>query len=337
MKGRQAILGHLNGMKIAALMVDGRLEDVFVPAQEPAAGAIYRGVVDRPMKGMGGAMVKLPRGTAFVRQGKGLAAGQTVTVQITTHAEPEKAAPATTRILFKSRYVIVTPEAPGLNISKRVRDDDTRDRLHMLAKTHMQGSPFGVILRSSCVAAKLEAIEDDLLTMRARAEDVMADDSTSPTLLLEADDPHIMAWREWTDTDAVLLGDTDLDDSGALDALEAAQHPRVDLRAGHMYIEPTRSLTAVDVNTSGGAGALEANLAALRALPRHLRLRGLGGQITIDLAPVMKRDRVALENTLRTALRTCPVETAFVGWTPLGHMELKRKRERAPVQRAWFG
>ena len=209
MKGRQAILGHLNGMKIAALMVDGRLEDVFVPALEPAAGAIYRGVVDRPMKGMGGAMVKLPRGMAFVRHGKGLAAGQTVTVQITTHAEPEKAAPATTRILFKSRYVIVTPEAPGLNISKRIRDDDTRDRLHMLAKTHMQGSPFGVILRSSCAAAKLEAIEDDLLTMRARAEAIMADEAQSPTLLLEADDPHIMAWREWTDTDAVLLGDTD--------------------------------------------------------------------------------------------------------------------------------
>ena len=103
-----------------------------------------------------------------------------------------------------------------------------------------------------------------------------------------------------------------------------------------MYIEPTRALTAVDVNTSGGAGALEANLAALRALPRHLRLRGLGGQITIDLAPAMKRDRAALENTLRAALRTCPVETAFVGWTPLGHMELKRKRERAPVPRAWF-
>ena len=73
------------------------------------------------------------------------------------------------------------------------------------------------------------------------------------------------------------------------------------------------------------------NLAALRALPRALRLRGLGGQILVDLAPLAKRDRRRVEDTAKSAFRACPVDTTFAGWTPLGHMELLRKRERLPL------
>ena len=54
------------------------------------------------------------------------------------------------------------------------------------------------------------------------------------------------------------------------------------LGEGSVAVEPTRALVAVDVNSAGGdstAAGLKANLAALRALPRALRLRGLGGQI----------------------------------------------------------
>jgi Ribonuclease G/E len=94
---------------------------------------------------------------------------------------------------------------------------------------------------------------------------------------------------------------------------------------------------AVDVNTGGDAtpaAALKANLSALKELPRALRLRGLGGQIVVDLAPLMKKDRRQAEQVAKAALKLCPVETAFVGWTPLGHIEMQRKRERAPLDAA---
>ncbi len=72
-------------------------------------------------------------------------------------------------------------------------------------------------------------------------------------------------------------------------------------------------------------------MSVARALPRQLRLRGLGGQITLDLAPMTKNDRKQFETTLRAAFRADRIETALVGWTPLGHYELQRKRERLPL------
>ena len=104
-----------------------------------------------------------------------------------------------------------------------------------------------------------------------------------------------------------------------------------------MYVEPTRALIAVDVNTGGDASlaaGLKANMACARALPRALRVRGLGGQITLDLAPMPKKDRRGFETALRQAFRGCDVETALVGWTPLGHFELQRKRVRLPLTEA---
>ena len=61
------------------------------------------------------------------------------------------------------------------------------------------------------------------------------------------------------------------------------------------------TLVAVDVNTGADtspAAALKANIAAAKALPRALRLRGLGGQVVVDFAPLSKKDRRQIEQVL---------------------------------------
>jgi len=63
-------------------------------------------------------------------------------------------------------------------------------------------------------------------------------------------------------------------------------------------------------------------------LPRQLRLRGLGGQIVVDPAPMLRQDRKIVENALKSALRKDTVETNFVGWTAMGLIELQRARVR---------
>lgn len=129
MKGRVVVLDRWQGREAAALVVDGQLEDLLI---EPAGddplrpGAILRGVVDRPVKGQGGVFVKLPGGSGFLRQVSGLAPGQRVIVQVGGASEPGKAAPVSLRVLFKSRLAIVTPGAPGLNVSRRIRDEELR-------------------------------------------------------------------------------------------------------------------------------------------------------------------------------------------------------------------
>ncbi len=97
-----------------------------------------------------------------------------------------------------------------------------------------------------------------------------------------------------------------------------------------MLIEPTRALVAVDVNTgpdTSPAAGLKANIAAARDLPRQLRLRGLGGQVVIDFAPMPKRDRHILDQVLKAAFKA-EGETNLAGWTTLGLYELTRKRDR---------
>ena len=99
-------------------------------------------------------------------------------------------------------------------------------------------------------------------------------------------------------------------------------------------IEPTRALVAVDVNTgpdTSPAASLKANIAAARDLPRQLRLRGLGGQVVVDFAPMPKKDRATLDQVLRAAFKGEGAETSLAGWTTLGLYELVRKRDRLPL------
>ncbi|MFU1477295.1 ribonuclease E/G [Roseovarius sp. C7] len=327
------VLDHWEGREAAALMDRGRLADLLIDGGDgPRPGTIYRAVAQRPVKGQGGMFLTTPDGTAFLRQIKGLAPGQTLLVQVTGHAEPGKAIPVTAKILFKSRYAIVTPEAPGLNISRSIRDDDRRDVLLELAHAGMEGSAMGLILRSAAEEAGEEEIAEDIVAMRTLAEEIIGDAEGEAELLLEGDGPHGLAWRDWTVPADVITEPGGFAREEVLDQLDDLRRDEVRLSGGaSMWIEPTRALVAVDVNTGGDtspAAGHKANLAAARELPRQLRLRGLGGQVVLDLAPMPKKDRRGFESTLRAAFRADQVETALVGWTPLGHYELQRKRDR---------
>lgn len=335
MKGRQIILDHLNGREAAALIVDGRLEDLLIDGDDPRPGAIYRAVADRPVKGQGGLFLRTPDGTAFLRQVKGIAPGNTMLVQVTGHAEEGKALPVTQKLLFKSRYAIVTPDAPGLNVSRSIKDEDLRDTLLAIAHDVMGDTEMGLILRSSCAEADPADIAEDIAEMADLAAAVLADTEGEAECLTDGDGPHAVAWRDWVEPAEIVTEPGGFASHGVLDMIEALQDPRVALPGGGFaFIEPTRALVAVDVNTGADtspAAALKANIALGRDLPRLLRLRGLGGQVTLDLAPMPKKDRRAFEMAIKAAFRVDSIETVLAGWTPLGHYELQRQRVRQPL------
>ena len=342
MKGRTIVLDHVSGLEAAAYLVDGKLDDLLIDDSDaPRPGAIFRAICDRPIKGQGGMMLRLPDGeTAFLRQGKGLSPGQAMLVQVTGYSEDGKAVPVTDRVLFKSRFAIVTPGKPGLNISRQIEDEDTRDELLAVA-TEAHDDTFGLILRSSCEGADPEEIMDDITAMQDLAHAVLADaEGKDPEALTEGDGPHGIAWREWTGASDVVTEDGAFENLGVLDQIDALGGALVEMGEGSMYVEPTRAMVAVDVNTGGDTSpgaALKANLAACRALPCALRLRGLGGQISVDFVSMSKAHRKQVEQSLRASFRNDPIETSLVGWTPMGLFELQRKRERLPLARTLRG
>lgn len=332
MKGRTIILDHLGDIEAAALMVDGKLDDFLIDSDAPRVGTVYRAIADRPVKGQGGMFLKTPDGAAFLRQIKGLAPGQTILVQVSGHAEPGKAIPVTNKLLFKSRYAIVTPDAPGLNISRSIKDEQERDRLLEIAHEAAGGAELGLILRSSCAGADADDIAEDIANMMALADTVANDDAQEMDALSEGDGPHLLAWRDWVAPAEIVTEAGSFAEHGVLEELDRLTSAQVPLGNGaSIYVEPTRALVAVDVNTGSDASlaaGVKANMACARVLPRALRLRGLGGQITLDLAPMPKKDRRIFESALRAAFRADEVDTTLVGWTPLGHYELQRKRAR---------
>ena len=332
MIGSVVTTGQVNGRAAAALIRDGKLEDLLIdpPDGTPPPGTIFRAIADRPAKGLGGQFLRLPGDLkGFLRQGQ-IPAGRTALVQVTGFAEPGKAIPVTGKPLFKGRYVIVTPSARGINISRAIRDENRHVSLKELVADTCP-DVTGLILRSNAEHADDVDIADELTALHQLAQSVIHDDGTAAELLLDGPTAPELAWMEW-DHDAGTPAS--FDDFEVEDLIDQMRQSFVDLGTASAYIEPTRALVAVDVNTGGDtspAAGLKANIALARDLPRLLRCKGLGGQITIDFAPFPKKDRKVLEHNLRAAFKGDSIETALVGWTPLGHFELNRKRARLPL------
>ena len=332
-----------DGRTRAALLEGGRVEDLLVdpPPGEDAAlpEALYAGRIERLVPKMGAAFARIgPGRTAFLREAKGLREGDWTPLQVVSHPEPGKAPPVTRRVLYKTRTVILTPEAPGVNLSRRIAKPAERERLRAAALAALEregmdaAAPPGLILRSLAEGAEADAIGADIAAARAAWATIEADFAAArePGLLRPAPAAAEMALREWPGRAAEGFAAHDIDE-----LLEEAAGARVALPGGAwMAVEATRALVGVDVNTAGdfgGDAALSANLAAARELPRRLRLAGLGGVITVDFAPLARRARSRVEDALRTAFARDPVETSLAGWTTLGLFEIQRKRERRPL------
>lgn len=327
MKGRVIAHGQVGGRDAVALIEDGQLDDLLVdpPEAELRVGAVLWAVAGRPMKGLGGQFVQLPRGQGYLRGGQ-VPPGQGLHVQVTGFAEPGKAVPVSTKLAFRGRFVVLTPGAPGVNVSRQIADQSRRDEL--AAVMAQVPTVTGAIVRSAAADAEDHDILSEAQDLARQAEAV-AVQADAPTLLYAGPGAAQSAWVEWPNAQAAQFEEFEV-----ADMIDALRDPLVDLGVGSAFIEPTRAFVAIDVNTGGDtspAAGLKANIALARALPRQLRCRGLGGQIVVDFAPFQKKDRRVLETALRAAFKSDPVATNLVGWTPLGHFELNRKRARLPL------
>ncbi len=338
MKGSLILFDQLKGREAAARVLNGVLDDLLIdpPSDRIRPGAIYRAKAGRPMKGQGGMILETPDGSLFLRQGKNIAQGDTVFAQVSTYAERGKAAPAALKILFKSRYCMLTPGAAGRNISKAIRDEERRVELQEIIHGIELAEGMGLVLRTAAEDADDADVVADLESVAELAVQIMSEPrGGAPEKLLEGPSASEIALRDWPTPDGFDQDPGSFTRHGVDDMIDALRSPETPLSEGSIVVEGTRALVAVDVNSGGNtsmAAGLNTNVAALRALPRALRLRGLGGQIVVDPAPLPKRDRRRVEDAAKAAFRQDGIETNFVGWTPLGHMEFLRKRERLPLK-----
>jgi len=124
--------------------------------------------------------------------------------------------------------------------------------------------------------------------------------------------------------------------------LNRALERRVDLKSGgYLVFDQTEAMTTIDVNTGAFVGArnfddtiFKTNLEAAGAIARQLRLRNLGGIVIVDFIDMARDEhRQAVLAELKKQLARDRTKTAVGGFTPLGLLELTRKRTRESLSR----
>lgn len=127
---------------------------------------------------------------------------------------------------------------------------------------------------------------------------------------------------------------------GLKSKMETALDRRIWLKSGgYLIIEPTEALTVIDVNTGkfeAKKGAeetyLKINLEAAAEIAIQLRLRNLSGIIVADFINMRSKEhRQELMNYLKDAVSTDRIPTVVVDMTPLGLVEITRKKVNKPL------
>lgn len=123
--------------------------------------------------------------------------------------------------------------------------------------------------------------------------------------------------------------------------LEEALGSRVWLKSGgYLIIEPTEALTVIDVNTgkcekgrSSEETYFHINMEACEEIARQLRLRNVSGIIIVDFINMADENKKKeLLSSLKTHVRQDFIKTNVIDITPLGLVELTRKRISRPLQ-----
>ena len=125
------------------------------------------------------------------------------------------------------------------------------------------------------------------------------------------------------------------------DEIIKALGSKVPLKSGgYLVIDPTEAMTTIDVNTGGFVGRknleetlFKTNMEAAYSIARQLRLRNIGGIIIIDFIDMgdPEHQRQVLR-TLENALARDHAKTSVNDMSPLGLVEVTRKRTRESLQ-----
>ncbi|MEZ5330691.1 MAG: Rne/Rng family ribonuclease [Thermoanaerobaculia bacterium] len=302
--------------------------------------------------------------------------GQEVVVQVVKDPLPGKGARVSTQITLPGRFVVLLPGSEGVGaVSRRIRDEEERGRLQALA-AELAPEGDGMIVRTVAEGVSAVALAEDLAELAAlwRAITRRAAEVSAPARL-HRDLPPVVRWvRERFDEDVAELwvdGEESWNEVREFVELRlpeladrlhrepqtarlferfdverqiaAALEARVDLPAGgHLIIQPTEALVAIDVNSGSSlsgddleATALMTNLEAAREVSRQLRLRDLSGIIVVDFIDMVNREyREQLLERLREELEGDPVPSQITPISAFGLVEITRRRNRTAFRRS---
>lgn len=258
--------------------------------------------------------------------------GESVLVQVTRTENPieSKGVRLTRLITLSLGPLLYTPFRSGLSVSKKIKDPSVFKSLFEL------GEDEGVVIRHW--ASLEDPFSNLLLQLRDQWKSIHDQLPTKPPACLWTPPPLLTRLlRSLSPSDRLMVDDRLIAsrlnaifsrgkafDEQCEEAWDSLFTPKIPLaQGGSLYIEETRALVVIDVN-SGGAlrHTLPFNRMAIREALHQISLRELGGKIVVDLIDSLKELSPLLQGL------TFPSDLQVWGLSSMGLLEMSRRRRR---------
>lgn len=374
----------------AAILENGAVVELVFErtTQRGLVGNIYKGRVDNILPGMQAAFINIGQDkNGFLYTGslpqeeeeecpslpqEQLAVGKPLLVQVTKEAVGTKGARLTTQLTIPGRYLVLIPTAEYIGISRRIENEEERERLRKIAETIKQPG-VGIIVRTVAEGKSEEELLGDIQYLSTVWETLkpIIKNSPAPSLIYQdvglvnrivrdffTEDiekivvdnlgvykqlQQLLAGIHAADRVHLFTGRDIFSFYGLEEEFDKATKRRVWLKCGgYIIIDQAEALTVIDVNTGKFVGninladtVLTTNLDAAEEIAKQLRIRDIGGIIIIDFIDMDSeehRQQVLLR--LQDSLKKDRTKTNVLGLTQLGLVEMTRKKVRQDLRSA---
>lgn len=304
--------------------------------------------------------------------------GTDIIVQVTKGPIGTKGPRVTTNLVLPGRYLVLLPNSDQSGISRKIENHEERQRLKKILRNLHIPEGMGVIIRTvgegqqaryfvrdlALLLEEWAGIQERIRTLQAPAcvfkepdliertvrdfltedvERIVADNAAAcermKQMIGRISKRSVSKVKLYTESTPIF------DKFNITPQLEQAFSRQVTLKSGgHLVIDETEALVAIDVNTGRHKGSkdqestiLKVNLEAAEEICRQLRLRNIGGLIVLDFIDMRHpRDRQAVYRKMLECLKRDRAKTHILPISQLGLMEMTRQRHSESVRSSVF-
>ena len=296
-----------------------------------------------------------------------------ILVQVAKDSIGTKGPRLTAHLSLPGRQLVYTPTMGHIGVSRRIADGKERRRLREAVQS-LRSAEGGFIVRTACEGLTKKEIQDDmkfLLKLWGRITK-KREQHSAPALVHDDMDVILRIIRDLFTPDINEIIIDNASDYERINEFIATFMPRLTDRVklhdqptpifehhkveqqitkalerrvylksgGHIVIDHTEALTAIDVNTGRYVGKrdqeetmLRTNLDAAKVVAEQLRLRNIGGLIIIDFIDMERAvNRNKVTEAFRAALKKDKTRSNMRKISELGLVQMTRKRTRESLQ-----
>lgn len=368
MDNRLIISDFYNNILLGFYFINDELYRIQNFSDNSLIGNIYCGYVKDVVKNIDAAFVEFGDNLKGFLSLKNIEkkpkSGGKILVQVTGDKIKTKDYALTLKLNLSSDNLVMVVGGSGISISRKITDNDTRNRLKS-SLSSLDTGEYGFILRTSGADCSMEDILAQADLLKKQYEDILRkfNFSTSKALLFEnnkivnacnefinkysgeikTDNENVYKFLTNSRISATYFTDTSISlcNKYALGKhLKNALSKKVWLKSGaYLVIEVTEALTVIDVNTGKAEfhnnkekTFEKINLEAALEISKQLRIRNISGIIIVDFINMSKKESYQnLEDILKSYVDCDYVKCNIWGMTHLGLMEISRQKKEKPL------